>query len=316
MTGRRPERGVALLLAVLVVALLTVTIIPFFYDGRVERAVAANLYTGLQASYLAKSGVVFAEALLRADKENPQTGGYDSLLDIWATLSNVPIAAGGGTASIAVTDEQGKLNLNRLVTTSIQELQEWRGYVETLLRIQGQDPALVEALIDWVDADDTPTGFRGAELSDYLSLTPSRRPPNRPLTSVAELRLVKGWDRKVVEAITPLVTVYPPGGGTINLNTAPRQVLQAIGLDDSQVVSLLEHREKEPLKTMGDLGRVRGFSASDTTRLQRVAGVQSSYFSVVATGGFRESTAVVRVVLQRGGQGSGRGIKRIYWRAE
>ncbi len=291
---------------------------PFFYDSRIERAVATNLYTGLQASYLARSGVALAEVLLRADlqaeNDNTQPRGVDYAGDIWASVNSVPIGLGGGSVSIVVVDEQSKLNLNRLATNNLEQQKRWGGYLERLLHVRGQDPALaydlVEALIDWVDADQTPTGSGGAEAPYYLGLTPPYSPANRPLATVEELRLVKGWTPEVVEAVAPFVTVY--GSGAININTARLEVLQAVGLDESQARAVLEYRERGPVKSRNEIRDIRGLSSASAEIFE----VRSDIFSVVATAGFRESRAVVRAVLQRGGQGAGGGTRRLYWRAE
>ncbi len=309
MTSRPRERGVALLLAILVVAVLTVIVLPFLYDGRVERAVAANLYTGLQASHLARSGVVFAEALLRDDTQT--SNAYDGLDETWAKFNNVPIAAGGGTVAIVVEDETGKLNVNRLVGDNGEPDAQWRSFLDRLLVMRGQDPALVEPLIDWIDPDDRPTGFGGAEASYYLGLTPPYRPANRRLMTIAELRLVKGWEPKVVEAMAPFLTVY--GGGQVNFNTAPREVLIALGLDERQADAVIEQRAKPngAFKNPADIRQVPGLSGPGSENLIRHATVKSDAFSVTATAGFRDSVSVVRAVLTRGA-----GVERTYWRAE
>jgi type II secretory pathway component PulK len=80
-------------------------------------------------------------------------------------------------------------------------------------------------------------------------------PPNRPLLSVDELRLVEGFDGRLVEALRPYVGVYPlVGGGGINLNTAPSWVLAQLTrgnavegfrpLDEDTLKRILDARDK------------------------------------------------------------------------
>ncbi len=321
MRGRRRERGVALLVAILVVALLTVTVIPFFYDGRVEQAVASNLYTGLQASYLARSGVALAEGLLRLDMEGRDTRGIDSLNEPWAGLNNVPIGAGGGSVSIVVTDEAGKLNVNRLVSSgggtgqrTGQVDDRRRSYLQRLLVIRGQDPGLVDALIDWLDPDESEVSGSGAERSYYQGLDPPYEPADGPLSTLAELRLVKGWTPEVFAAVAPFLTIY--GDGKVNLNTAPPEVLMAMSASDrvkeAEARAIVEWRREKPFRQVTEITQVPGLSLPANEFNQADTTVQSAFFSVVATGGFRGSTAVVRAVLDR----SGGQPRRIYWRAE
>lgn len=312
MTRPRRQRGLALLLAVLVVAVLTLTVFPFLYEGRVERAVATNLYTTLQARHLAEGGVVIAEALLREDARVDAQGGgqppYDGLGETWARFNNVPIAAAGGAASMVIADEQGKLNLNRVMQNPTTPSAEWRSYLERLLahlEIDG-GAALVDALVDWLDGDKQATGFGGAEESYYLGLTPPYPPADGPLATVAELGLVKGWTRETVEKVAPFVTVY--GSGQLNPNTASREVLIAVGLE-SQAEAVIAYREKTPFRVVNDLRNVPGVGA---TNLPQIFNTRSQAFSATVTGSFRDSVAVVRAVLTRGTTG----LDRVYWRVE
>ncbi len=316
MTRARRQRGIALLLAVMVVAVLTLTVFPFLYEGRVERAVATNLYTSLQARHLAEGGVVIAEALLRDDARKDQAPGqppYDGLGETWAQFNGVPIAAGGGAASMVIVDEQSKLNVNRIVDRGTNNVNaQRRSHLERLLVLELEDDSLakslVEALIDRLDADDQPTGFGGAEESYYLGLTPPYKPARGELTTVAELGLVKGWTRKVVGAVAPFATVY--GSGQVNANTAPVEVLRALGLDPSQAEAVLAYRDKTPLRQPVDIRQVPGLSASDANLTSALA-TRSNAFGVTVTGSFRDSVAIVRAVLNRGTQ-----VERIYWRVE
>ena len=75
--------------------------------------------------------------------------------------------------------------------------------------------------------------------------------------SVDDLFLIEGFDRKLVAALQPYITVEPfAGGGGVNLNTAPAHVLSLIyfndGIDDrlakeDEVKQILEVRQKDGL---------------------------------------------------------------------
>lgn len=97
-------------------------------------------------------------------------------------------------------------------------------------------PELAENLIDWVDPDEVRESG-GLEDDFYQSQDPPYRAANRPLLSLDELRLVEGFDDDLVAGLRPYVTVYPyvpqpPGGGGVNLNTAPPHVLALLFYDD------------------------------------------------------------------------------------
>jgi general secretion pathway protein K len=297
----------------MVVTVLAVTVFPFLYDGRVERAVASNLYTGLQAGRLATSGVVFAEALLKVDAEDSEGKRFDAYTETWAQFNDVPVAAGGGNIAMRITDESGKLNVNRLVGSDGKTINnQWRDILIKLLTRLEQDEqtarAMIETLADWIDTDDQPRSFNSAETSYYLGLDPPYAAADRPLLSLGELRAIKGWEPKVVAAAAPFLTTY--GDGKVNFNTAPREVLVALELDESQADALIAAREKTPLKSVNDLRQaVPGQAENVAAR----GGYTSRFFSVTATATFRDSVAVVRAVLNRGQPGR---IQREFWRAE
>jgi general secretion pathway protein K len=314
MSRRRPRAGVALILALLVVTILTITVVPFVYDGRVEQAVAANLYTSLQASYLARGGVVLAEAVLREDLKTDASTNQrvDHPGEAWARLAGVPIAAGGGGVQVVISDERGKLPLNAVAQGN--QAAQWRTALQRLLitvaKVEaGEAESLVEALVDWVDPPNEVTGSGGAEDAYYQSLDPPGEAADAPLQTVAELRQIRGWTGKIVDAITRFVTVYPANAAQINVNTAPREVLVAIGLDESQAASAEKEREDQPFRSVDDLRNRTGVNTANIPPLV----VQSEYFGVTSTGGFRDSVYIVRAVLQRRQAGP---AVRLYWRAE
>ncbi len=94
---------------------------------------------------------------------------------------------------------------------------------------------LAQNLIDWVDPDDV-RQRGGLEDEFYQKQESPYRAPNRRLLSVQELRLVEGFDAKLVEALEPYVDVHPLAGGLgINPNTAPTWVLALLFHTDDAI---------------------------------------------------------------------------------
>jgi type II secretory pathway component PulK len=83
-----------------------------------------------------------------------------------------------------LVDEGSKLNLN-VVTTNMLEL------------LPNMTPELAAAIIDWRDTDDEATQG-GAESDYYMRLDPGYRAKNTNYESVAELRMVAGFDLNVL----------------------------------------------------------------------------------------------------------------------
>jgi general secretion pathway protein K len=315
MSRRRPRAGVALILALLVVTILTITVVPFVYDGRVEQAVAGNLYTSLQASYLAGGGVAFAEAALRFDARLDQGAKppLDHTGELWGKLAAFPIPAAGGAAHVVIADEAGKFPLNAVGRAQGISRDAWRDrLVQLLVYVAKIDDTeargLASTLRDWVDGDSQEEPG-GAERTHYAGQDRPDDPPNRPLQTVQELRLVAGWTPKVVEAVAPFVTVYPETGQQVNPNTAPPEVLVALGLEPRQAEDVVVDRDTYPFQNASNLAARTPFNDQN---FNQVFAFRSNYFSVTSTGSFRDSTYIIRTVLRR----EGSRIDRLYWRAE
>jgi general secretion pathway protein K len=109
---------------------------------------------------------------------------------------------------------------------------------EALESVIGSD-SLVEALLDWRDADEIPRP-QGAE-ADWYRAHARRLPRNGPLADIAELRLVRGFDSAEVERLRPLLGVG--GGGRLDLNSVRPELLQVIpGMSAEAVEAVLRRR--------------------------------------------------------------------------
>lgn len=149
-SASRAERGIALIVTLFVVALLTILVLEYHFDAVIEIDMAANYAHDVRAHHLALAGVQFAQALLQID--DPTSDGPE---DAWYTLGLIPtctppqqllelVAASGassdssqpspppfasepsdnrsaqetqsdeGCVSLRVIDESGKLPINAL----------------------------------------------------------------------------------------------------------------------------------------------------------------------------------------------------------
>jgi len=82
---RGHEQGLALVLTLFVVALVTILVLEFHFDAAVEIDLAMNYANDVQAYHLALAGVRFAQALL--ERDDPAVDGPD---DSWYKLGLVP----------------------------------------------------------------------------------------------------------------------------------------------------------------------------------------------------------------------------------
>lgn len=294
------ERGVALLLALLVLALLVALVLEFDAEARREYREAAAFRDNFKAGMLTRAAVQAARAVLQQDFLRDKQAGeaFDAPTDLWA----MPIknyAVGDGLLSAQIEDERGKLNLNDLAANPGDALQRKKKIdrVKRLFELLQVSPDLVDALVDWVDQDDNPEPA-GAESLYYQSQKPAYRAANAPLEALGDLRLVKGFTPEIVDRLSRYVTVFPTDGGSlVNLNTADPLVIQALDPAITQTMAT-EIVQGRPFKTKVDLDRIGSFQEIGA-RLRTDYDVKSDYFSARLAITVNETTKTAFAVLRR-----------------
>lgn len=258
---RQHERGVALVTAILIVAIIATLATSLALGQQVWLRQTQNLADQVQAEQVRRGALEFAAIVLKEDARNSRTSGSDDLNEEWAQKIP-PLPVEGGAVAISIADAQARFNLNNLVqggpTQGNQQPQQQANDIRLfrdLLTVNNLPPALVEALLDWID-----TGHQvrpgGAEDLDYLNHDPPYRAANTALTSVDELRLIKGFTAEAVEKLRPYVVALPDRT-PININTASAEVLAALlQVDETQVEQIVSAREKTPFKNTADLQRL------------------------------------------------------------
>ncbi|HEX8538032.1 MAG TPA: type II secretion system minor pseudopilin GspK [Cystobacter sp.] len=93
--AQRRERGVALIIAVVSITLLTVVATEFAYNTRVDLQLATNQRDEVQALYMARSGVALSRLLLRFQKQVDQTP-IPNPMELLSKLPGMPGAAPPG----------------------------------------------------------------------------------------------------------------------------------------------------------------------------------------------------------------------------
>jgi general secretion pathway protein K len=281
-TAESDERGVALLLAIFSVALLAGVVLQFDAAARKELREAGVFLDSYKAATLTRSAIQAARSILRRDRQLDFQRGvnFDALTDLWATpISNQSI--GDGEVSGVVTDERGKLNVNDLAyALDGARRRDKLAQFKRLFSLLQIDPRLVDAMADWVDPDDVPENS-GAESAYYMSLPEPYRAANGPIPGIRDLRLIKGFSNEIVERLSSYITVYPIlSDGWININTAPRPVLQALHPDITFALAT-EVARARPFRTIQDVDRVGNFDLiAKELRLRNAYHVRSDYFSV------------------------------------
>lgn len=242
----RRQHGVALITAMLIVAIIAVVATSLALAQQVWLRQTQNLTDLAQAERLRRGALEFAAAVLVRDARNSRS---DDLTEEWAQPIP-PLPVEGGAVAISIADAQARFNLNNLlVQTPAGQPNPHMRLLENLLALN-ELPPLGDALLDWLD-NDSNVRPDGAEDLDYLNHDPPYRAANRALTSVDELRLIKGFTAEIVEKLRPYVVALPLSAGPtpVNVNTAPAPVLAAlVGVDAAQAEQLVNARANTPFK--------------------------------------------------------------------
>ena len=297
---RKPdERGIALLLTLLVLTLLVALILEFDAEARREYRDAAAFRDNFKATVLARASVQAARGVLQQDfLKDKQTGQFfDAPTDLWALpITNYVI--GDGLLTAQIEDERSKLNLNDLAAggdPTARKIKVLR--VKRLFELMQVNPDLVDAIVDWVDQDEVPEPA-GAESLYYQTLRPSYRAANTSLQTLLELRLIKGITPDMIEKLSMVVTVFPiEGGKMVNINTTGPLVLQALDprITQGMAADIIQAR---PFKTKVDLDRV-GSAEEIGKQIRNQYDIKSDLFSARMTVSVNEVTKNAIVVLQR-----------------
>ena len=207
-----PRRGVVLLAVLMVVVLMTLAAYQYSELMMAEYKATVSYTRATQARVSAESGVNYAAVLLSDPNAfanqlgsnpfnnptvfqniavgEPSNGGAQAYFSVIAPLGPDDTPSTQQPFRFGATDESGKINLNSLL--------QWDpsgNLAEQILTNLGIPDEVANAIIDWIDPDDTPRSG-GAESSTYSSQQPPYFAKNGPLDTLEELLLVQGvtWD--------------------------------------------------------------------------------------------------------------------------
>jgi general secretion pathway protein K len=257
--SRRNERGVALIIALVLVALAAILATKLTFDGWLERRRASGVMAAEQAFEFGLGAEALAADVLGQNgqkpqgspagqspqsKPNPQTAQNSSqvtLAQAWAqptqplpiTPENDPEGEPIGTLQGQLEDMQGRFNLNNLghvisVNGKIEQDPQPLEQFQRLLIAAGLEAKWAGIARDWIDADDQPGNPDGAEDAVYTAQSPPYRTGNWPMTSPSELMNLPGFGADRYRKIAPYVTALPSATAPINICTAPGIVLESL----------------------------------------------------------------------------------------
>lgn len=239
------QRGVALILVIWVIALMSILLGSFALIARTENLESRHLIDGVTARYAAEAGL--ERAIFGLHEANP--------LDRWVgdgrpydfTFDNADV-------QVSLYDESGKIDLNSADGKTLQNLFTSVGV--PLDRAM----ALSDAIQDWRDPDDIPRP-QGAEIQQYQAAGLKYGPANGPFRTLSEVQQVLGMNYALYTRIEPAITIYS-GSGEPNPAFAPFAALRAMpGMNDDLARQIIAARQQ----IQPGLGQATGLTLPDGT---------------------------------------------------
>jgi general secretion pathway protein K len=231
------QRGVALVLVLWILLLVTISTGAYTLTARMDTLEAHTVLSGTQARLAAEAGINLAVMSLRDPNEltrlipdgRPYQVNYEGML-----------------VEVRVTDERGKLDINAAEEGTLVNLLTANG-------LDGQDATLLAAAIkDWSDGDDIERA-NGAELEAYEAAGLAVGPAERPFVMTEELLQVLGMTWDLYTRIAPGITVHSRSA-LPNPAYAPAEALLALPeMTSEEALNFVAQRHSEESLTDLDL---------------------------------------------------------------
>jgi general secretion pathway protein K len=290
---RGRQKGVALIIALILVALAAILATKLSFDGYMERQRTVGVLAGDQAMQFGLAAEALAADILTQQTGNPT---LVTLADPWAqptqpmpiTPQSDPEGEPVGMLQGSLEDMQGRFNLNNLghflaatgTTPATPDPAPVLQFQRLLVAV-GLETTWAQMAQDWISANNTSSGVQAATGdSIYTQQSPPYRTGQYPMTSPSELMNLPGFGYERYRKIAPYVTVLPNAATPINICTAPAVVLESLAdnlngeLGNAE--SLANSRKTGCFPDMTTFGNIVG--AKTLQALGQTIGTTSSYF--------------------------------------
>lgn len=273
------QQGMAMVLVLWVLSLLTIMAGGFVLSIRRETAIIAGLKNNAEAMATAESGLAIAEFMLQNPDQNKRWRADGSIYQIDADNAKL---------RIRLLSETGKININFADSEQLQSLMS-----HTPANIEHeQNVDLAAAILDWRDSDDL-VSLNGAEKDQYRDAGLDYQPRNSAFQSLEELQMLLGMDEATLKWLEPLVTVYTEQP-QVDIQLASKEVLEVLpavdtGLLDSYITARIESAKNNLPAPPPPLDAGLSATGAEVTMLTIVSEVRRT----------DQSTAVVNALVKK-----------------
>lgn len=222
MNARR-QRGAALLIALVAVALASVLALSLIERGQGSLARTQALVASERSYQLALGMELLAADLIDQALAH---GGLPLPDGSWTPPYEVP----GGRIQGRLQDQGGRFNLNALAHPDPLEAERAFEAFERLLDQLGLNRMIAAELADWIDVSAMPRPGSAGE-GWYLGRQPPYRMAGTRLAHVSELRWLRSVDEQALDRLTAHVSALPEPDLRINISTATAPVLASLDVE-------------------------------------------------------------------------------------
>ena len=281
---RKKQSGVALISVLLAVALCTILAAEILTEQSLQVQRAQNLFQRQQAYWYAMGSEQFVKGLISKTAEDDK--GVFKLDQSWAK-EGMKFPVDNGVIEGKVSDLNACFNLNSLYNKKLDKAardKHKKVFVKYLtlldLTSDNSEDDLANNLVDWLDADDYPVGAVGYDGDMYASLDFPYLAANSPMAAESELRLVYGFDTKLMAQLKNKFCVIPDSPEfKINVNTIssdhPELLAAMLNVDKSKAESIIAARPEEGFEKIEDF-----WALKEVSGLKNAGSLDKSQFTV------------------------------------
>ncbi len=255
---KKLQEGVALIMVIWVLTILTVIVLSFSFMSRTETYSTVSFKEGIEKKFFAEAGIQRGiTELFYRDLYKTQNIEFEGR-EVWKTNgSPYKGVIGSGYYVVRITDESGKVDINTASDVVLKNLLFNLG-----VAIEDAD-IIVDSIMDWKDADDL-YRLHGAEDDYYMSLQHPYRAKNADFETLEELILVRGITPEILygtaekKGLIDFITINSKTN-TININAAPKEVLVSIpGITNEMAEFIIEYRENKEIENLEEIHDILG----------------------------------------------------------
>ena len=298
--SQKAERGIALMLVLWVLTLLSIMVFEFCYTMRIEATITRNFKEGERSYFLAQAGInrAIIEIVKTKSAVKKFKGSKESMVkdeekyvdeeeeesEEWKPREEpYTFPFQGGECEVKIGDEGSKINLNWIAKKAKSDRKLLTDIFENSCGLEGEErDVIVDSIIDWVDKDHNHL-INGAEDEYYESLEDPYECRDGHFVVTEELLLVRGVTEEIY----------------YGRNLSARERDELMEEEDASPVKKLEHDLEEDEERRIDKGLSELFTVFSNRNSLKININDAPYSLLMSVSGMTDDVARSIIELRR-----------------